>query len=147
MFSRTLRTLAGVWLAILPYQISVRCPVKCGFPAVAASKQWTAEMDRRHSVPNYLRSSRIVGIPSILFTLIALFSAVIPSRAQGPGPCDWPSTCSLWTTSVVPGTPAAADSDAVNLGVKFRTAVNGYVTGIRFYKGATNTGTHIVSLW
>ena len=104
-------------------------------------------MDRRHSVPNYLRSSRIVGIPSILFTLIALFSAVIPSRAQGPGPCDWPSTCSLWTTSVVPGTPAAADSDAVNLGVKFRTAVNGYVTGIRFYKGATNTGTHIVSLW
>jgi len=35
----------------------------------------------------------------------------------------------------------------VNLGVKFRTAVNGYVTGIRFYKGATNTGTHIVSLW
>jgi len=32
MFSRTLRTLAGVWLAILPYQISVPGEVRlsCG---------------------------------------------------------------------------------------------------------------------
>ena len=43
--------------------------------------------------------------------------------------------------------PAAPDSDAVELGVKFRAATDGYVTGIRFYKGAGNTGQHEGSLW
>jgi len=32
-------------------------------------------------------------------------------------------------------------------GVKFRTTVNGSITGIRYYKSATNTGTHIGHLW
>jgi hypothetical protein len=32
-------------------------------------------------------------------------------------------------------------------GVKFRSDVNGYITGLRFYKGAGNTGTHVGSFW
>ena len=36
---------------------------------------------------------------------------------------------------------------AVELGVKFRSDVAGYITGIRFYKGAGNTGTHVGHLW
>jgi hypothetical protein len=35
----------------------------------------------------------------------------------------------------------------VELGVKLRSDVAGSVTGIRFYKGSTNTGTHTGSLW
>jgi hypothetical protein len=31
--------------------------------------------------------------------------------------------------------------------VKFRSDQNGFITGIRFYKGSTNTGTHAGSLW
>jgi hypothetical protein len=31
--------------------------------------------------------------------------------------------------------------------VKFTTTENGYVTGIRFYKATTNTGTHVGNLW
>ena len=41
----------------------------------------------------------------------------------------------------------AGDADAVVLGVKFTSSVDGSVTGIRFYKAAANTGTHIGSLW
>jgi hypothetical protein len=43
----------------------------------------------------------------------------------------------------------AADSDtaSVELGVKFRSDVAGRITAIRFYKGATNTGTHTAALW
>ena len=33
------------------------------------------------------------------------------------------------------------------MGVKFRSEVNGYITGLRFYKGVANTGTHIGHLW
>jgi len=42
---------------------------------------------------------------------------------------------------------SANDPGPVNLGVKFTAVVNGWITGIRFYKGAGNTGTHIGSLW
>jgi hypothetical protein len=39
------------------------------------------------------------------------------------------------------------DPAAYELGVKFRSDVDGFVTGVRFYKGAANTGTHTGSLW
>src|SRR5208282_4771994 len=35
----------------------------------------------------------------------------------------------------------------LELGVKSSSQVPGTVTGIRFYKGPTNTGTHVGSLW
>jgi hypothetical protein len=39
------------------------------------------------------------------------------------------------------------DVDSVELGVRFQPQVDGYITGLRFYKGETNTGTHVGSLW
>jgi hypothetical protein len=51
--------------------------------------------------------------------------------------------CSLWASSVVPQTTAIADTTAFELGVRFTSDVAGYVTGIRFYKGTGNTGTHL----
>jgi hypothetical protein len=47
----------------------------------------------------------------------------------------------------VPTNATAPDGDSVELGVKFRAATDGYVTGIRFYKGAGNTGQHVGNLW
>jgi hypothetical protein len=55
--------------------------------------------------------------------------------------------CSLWTSSTVPATVAANDSNQVELGVKFSADISGYITGIRFYKSTQNTGTHIGTLW
>jgi hypothetical protein len=53
---------------------------------------------------------------------------------------------SIWGTSV---TPANVDADTgnVELGVKFRSDVAGYIKGIRFYKNSLNTGTHTGTLW
>jgi hypothetical protein len=53
----------------------------------------------------------------------------------------------LFTSSSKPGTVTANDPNAVDLGVKFTASVNGTITGIRFYKGPQNTGTHIGDLW
>ncbi|WP_438354516.1 DUF4082 domain-containing protein [Microbacterium sp. CJ88] len=55
--------------------------------------------------------------------------------------------CSLYSESVTPAVTAAADPDAVTLGVKFTTSVAGSVTGLKFYKGAGNGGTHTGALW
>ena len=54
---------------------------------------------------------------------------------------------SIWDNAAVPGVPAANDSSAVELGLKFQSSTSGYITGIRFYKGSGNTGTHVGSLW
>jgi len=48
----------------------------------------------------------------------------------------------------IPSNPASeSDARAVELGVKFRSAIPGAVTGVRFYKASANTGTHTASLW
>lgn len=48
---------------------------------------------------------------------------------------------------VTPASPADPDNVTVELGVRFKPAVDGVVTGVRFYKGPANTGTHTGSLW
>jgi hypothetical protein len=55
--------------------------------------------------------------------------------------------CSIWSSSAVPGRPSEPDTAAVEVGTKFRSDVDGYVTGVRFYKGTGNTGTHVGHLW
>ena len=52
----------------------------------------------------------------------------------------------LWPTTTNPSTVDSGDDSAVELGVKF-SPTSGYITGIRFYKSAANTGTHTGSLW
>ena len=63
----------------------------------------------------------------------------------GTGPQTCP--CSLWDDGDVPVLAADPDASAVELGVRFRADVAGQVTGLRFYKGTPNTGTHVGSLW
>ena len=44
--------------------------------------------------------------------------------------------------------PDRGDAGAnVELGVKFTADISGFVTGVRFYKSAANTGVHSGSLW
>ncbi|MGH3416386.1 MAG: N,N-dimethylformamidase beta subunit family domain-containing protein, partial [Actinocrinis sp.] len=61
----------------------------------------------------------------------------------GPQSCP----CSIWPNSTVPTKPDSGDGSSVNLGVKFTASTSGAVSGVRFYKTATNVGTHTGSLW
>src|SRR5206468_3249210 len=55
---------------------------------------------------------------------------------------------SVWTDATVPAIPAAQnDSGSIEVGMKFRSDTAGYITGLRFYKGAGNAGTHVGHLW
>jgi hypothetical protein len=55
--------------------------------------------------------------------------------------------CTIWASPTTPSTTTVNDDQAVELGVKFTSDVSGYISGIRFYKGSSNTGTHTGSLW
>jgi len=60
------------------------------------------------------------------------------------------TTCTgntIFAASAVPAVAADPDTSAVELGVKFRSDADGFICGIRFYKGSTNTGTHVGKLW
>ena len=70
----------------------------------------------------------------------AASNAVTPSAAV-------PQTYTLFGATV-PAVPDSGDAGAnVELGVKFTADISGFVTGVRFYKSAANTGVHSGSLW
>ncbi len=55
--------------------------------------------------------------------------------------------CTLFDDSLVPTLYEDADRTAVTLGVRFVPDTDGQVTGVRFYKGVNNTGSHTGTLW
>ncbi len=71
------------------------------------------------------------------------YSWTFATGAGQPQPGNCP--CSLWSNAITP--PVESDTNGVELGVKFRSDRAGLITGLRFYKGAGNTGTHVGHLW
>jgi hypothetical protein len=76
------------------------------------------------------------------------------SGATMSGPYSWSFStagsqcpCSLWPSTAQPSVATANDPSAVNVGVQFTPSANGWIAGIRFYKGTGNTGTHVGNLW
>ncbi len=55
--------------------------------------------------------------------------------------------CSIWGTGITPGVADSGDTGSIELGVKFTTDTFGTASGLRFYKAAANTGTHVGNLW
>jgi hypothetical protein len=96
---------------------------------------------------------------SHVFTLLNLGTNTIKVRATDDsynigqpatititaGPRDYP--CSIWPESIVPSVASADDQGSVEVGVKFRSAKSGFVTGLKFYKGPGNKGPHLGRLW
>ena len=103
---------------------------------------------------------QLVGLAASTTYYFRVTSADVSSNsATSPAPPNAPASfttqpppslncpCSIWTPAQVPGTPSNNDQSAVELGLKFRSTFDGFITGIRFYKSAQNTGTHTGSLW
>jgi PKD repeat protein len=63
----------------------------------------------------------------------------------GTGSLNCPCTAFLPTDA--PAGAPVTDGQQLEVGVKFRPSVDGVITGVRFYKGSLNTGTHIGHLW
>lgn len=79
------------------------------------------------------------ALAGVALATVVLSVAIVYTRAA--------TVYSLWADSVVPAYAATSGSEAVELGVRFKANADGYVNGIKFYKGAGNTGTHTGSVW
>lgn len=58
-----------------------------------------------------------------------------------------PTQRTIWSSATVPAIVDGGPDGSAELGVKFRSDAAGFITGLRFYKASTNTGTHVASLW
>jgi len=66
------------------------------------------------------------------------------SVSVNAGVCPCPN---LFPASSIPTNASVDDPNPVELGMKFRSDVGGTITGVRFYRGPANLGTHIGNLW
>ena len=90
-----------------------------------------------------LLETRLAGRASVLVFLIVLLTFAYAQYASAQATCP----CSIWDGSATPTVDSENDAQAVEVGVKFRSDVDGTITGIRFYKGALNVGPHTGNLW
>jgi hypothetical protein len=98
--------------------------------------------------------------PSTTLAYSSTYTATISGATNSTGqtmaaPYSWSFTttaasvcpCSIFNSTATPSTVNTADGSAVQVGMKFRSDVPGNITGIRFYKGSSNTGSHTGYLW
>ncbi len=89
--------------------------------------------------------------PSAAYT-VTVSGAMDLSNNTMVGSTSWTFTTAgtgpfnIWSNAVTPSTPFLSDG-SVELGVKFKADVDGFITGVRFYKGSGSTGAHTGTLW
>jgi Domain of unknown function (DUF4082)/Fibronectin type III domain len=109
-------------------------------PFVGASAQAAVDV----GVVTSTRVSGLTNGTSYTFTVKAI-------NALGAGSASGASTAVIPNSSIfgfdTPAIVDGGDGGSVVLGVKLTADVAGTVTGVRFYKAAANTGTHVGALW
>ena len=89
---------------------------------------------------NNQRNRPLIQLIQLLVLAMVLIMFPITPIFAATNYTIWPGTA----------TPVVADDgpdSAIEVGVKFRADSNGSISGIRFYKAKSNTGTHIGNLW
>lgn len=80
----------------------------------------------------------------VVASLLVIISVGYVRSASALSDCP----CHIFSPAQTPSSPFVAnDASPLTLGTRFIVAVDGYVTGVRFYKDATMTDTHTGSLW
>ncbi|WP_298234743.1 DUF4082 domain-containing protein, partial [uncultured Azohydromonas sp.] len=122
--------------ASLSYDPTTRTATLTPFTALAASTTYTATLRGGGTDPRIKDAS---GNP--------MTSSVTWSFTTAAASAENSCPCNAWSDTATPTNASINDTSAVELGVKFRVDVDGFITGVRFYKGTGNTGTHIGNLW
>lgn len=82
--------------------------------------------------------------PATTTAVCVLFIAIMTLTGCEP---HWDCPCTLFEPDQAPVTVDAGDAGPVEVGVTFSAEVDGFVSGVRFYKSERNTGVHTGSLW
>lgn len=92
-----------------------------------------------------MRLRRVIALAVMALVVALSGAAVLPYQNSAAGST---CPCHLFSNGTVPDNPTvASDGEPVELGVRFEPQINGYITGVRFYKAANMTDTHTGTLW
>ena len=114
--------------------------------SVSQPTNGTVTYDANTQTVTFVPTSGYTGAASFTYTItnaVGLTASGNVSLTVSPTASTW----SLFSANSAPGIVTDGDTNSVELGVKFQTSVAGTITGIRFYKGPFNVGTHVANLW
>ncbi len=114
--------------------------------SVDGGTTWHPARSRRTGATPGRRARR----PALTMRSRAADDSANPGAASAPvdvtvGAATCP--CTLWPASATPADARRTTTDPSKSASKFTSDVAGTITGVRFYKGAGNTGTHVGNLW
>jgi hypothetical protein len=58
-----------------------------------------------------------------------------------------PSMYSVFLPNQPPGSPSSGSGNPLEIGMKFKSSEDGYISALKYYKNAGTTGEHIGNLW
>ncbi len=130
--STTVRLLDGVTpvAASVSYNAGTKTATLTPSAALANSKTYTISVTGGASGVQDLAGNALASTMTSTFTTAAVGA-----------------TYSLFSSSSTPAIIDSGDAQPIELGVKFQSSIDGYITGIRFYRATGNDGNHTVHLW
>ena len=99
-------------------------------------------MNQKATRPGARRPSRAIIAALAGLSLVLVLLGLAQSLGSSPT-----TAVGLFPDGTTPQVATNPDQVPVELGVRFSSTVDGTVTGVRFYKGSRNNGTHVGSLW
>ncbi|TKB27207.1 DUF4082 domain-containing protein [Desulfopila sp. IMCC35006] len=111
---------------------------------ITAQASWTSSNSGIASITN---SGLATGVSAGSATISAALSGKTGTTNLIITTAPQQTNATIWPGTTIPGLIDSGPDSAVELGVKFRSDTNGFITGIRFYKATANTGIHIGNLW
>lgn len=111
---------------------------------VSAASNGTVSFDAQNKIVIFTPAAGYNGVAGFTYAIAdgrgGTASANVSINVTQP-------TQSLFAANDTPATITVNDTNAVELGMKFTASTGGTISGVRFYKGPQNTGTHTGSLW
>lgn len=105
----------------------------------------TVGFDSQTNVVTFAPTAGYAGNASFEYTISDGNGGTATAQASlvvGPA-----GTQNLFASSATPTTVSVNDTQDVELGMKFQADVDGWISGLRFYKGPENVGPHEAHLW
>ncbi len=90
-----------------------------------------------------MEPNRSTRRPLVAPRALVVLVTVVAALALAPAG----SAASIWSDLATPAVEAVNDGQSIEIGLRFQSQTAGSITGIRFYKGASNSTLHVGHLW
>jgi VCBS repeat-containing protein len=114
---------------------------------VSGGVNGTASFDAQTNTVTFTPDTGYTGAASFSYAISDGRGGTASATASLTVNASLGNTVSLFGSDPTPSLVSVNDANSVELGFKFQSSAAGDITGLRFYKGPTNTGIHVADIW